>query len=268
MFRKVEYGSNRYYTSLENDDFEGGNPNKVKLAINENYKYIQRNIFFRFFSFIIYYFIAIPILFIYSYFFEGVRVKGRGKLKKIKGGYVIYANHTHTHDAYLGHVFIARPKRTYIIASKIALGIPVIRSLVKMLGFYPIPEGFKAYKNFNNAIKETLQKGNCIIVYPEAHIWNFYTHLRPFPSASFHYAADNNVACVGAAITYRKPKGLFKKYLKPRATINILDPLYPDPLLSLKENINMLHDKIWDEMNNVIEDKNNYPLYEYMKKPE
>ena len=64
----------RYYSDLVNDDFAGTNINQI--PIDDNFKYENKNIFFKLGSFILYRIIARPIL----YLFIKIHYKFRSQL--------------------------------------------------------------------------------------------------------------------------------------------------------------------------------------------
>ena len=64
-------------------------------------------------------------------------------------------------------------------------------------------------------------------IYPEAHIWPYYTHIRPFRAGSFAYPAECGVPVVPYVVTYRERR-VFKK-LPPCITVQVGKPIAPDP---------------------------------------
>lgn len=255
-----------YYNDELNDDFVKAKTN-LDVTIDENYEYLINGYLRKFLSFLIYHFIAFPLLFLEGKIFRGIKVVGKKNLKSVKkNGYIMYCNHTDYKDAYLGHVFISHPKRTYIIANKDAVSIYFIRRLVKDLGALPVPETLQAYKNFNQAISKVLKDKKCIMIYPEAHIWPYYTKIRPFPVTSFRYCASNNVPCVPVAMTYQKRKGLFMKYKKPRQVVYIGKPMFPSQDLSIKDNANNLRNYTYDFMDKTTSEHSTYEYIKYVKK--
>lgn len=263
--RKTIYQQVRYYQDEVTDDFCQTKTNK-EVYVDGTYQYLSSSYLFKALSFIVYYLFALPILFIYAYVFKGVRVYGRENLRQLNSGYIMYANHTHEIDAFLGHVMYARPKRTYIIANKDAISIKGLSLLVKGLGALPVPDTMNGLTNLNKAIASLLERKKAIMIYPEAKIWHYYTGLRPFPITSFRFAANNNVPAVPIAITYRRPKGLLKNYKKPRMTAYIGEPIHNKDDLNNKENARMLWEETVEFIETKVSDPGNVKLYEYVKK--
>ena len=48
---------------------------------------------------------------------------------------------------------------------------------------------------FNEAVDKRLAQKNCLVIYPEAHVWPYYTGIRKFPAGdkSFKYAVRNKL---------------------------------------------------------------------------
>lgn len=44
-------------------------------------------------------------------------------------------------------------------------------------------------REFNNAIEARLSKKHPIVICPEAHVWEYYTRIRPFADTSFRFPA-------------------------------------------------------------------------------
>lgn len=86
------YGQKLYYSDKRNDDFMDTDA-RLTRPIDAKYRYESRNPVFRVFSFILYWFIALPVFWILCKLVYGIKVVGRKNLKKIKGGCVFYSNH-------------------------------------------------------------------------------------------------------------------------------------------------------------------------------
>lgn len=262
--KKVVYGKIIHYSDLVTDDF--ANTNIQAEKITDEYQYLPKKWLVRFGSFLLLYLIAIPFLNIANFFVFRIKVIGRKNLRGIKSGYVLYGNHTAHYDAFIPQALITRPRKTYIIAHPDAVSIPFIKHLTKALGAWPLPDTVKSSMRFLEAVKQALANKRVIAVYPEAHIWPFYTKIRPFPATSFQYASRYNVPAVPMVSTYRKPKGLFKNYLAPRMTIHIGAPIYPDPNLSVKDNASNMHKQTLTFMKSYTERPDNIAFYQYLPK--
>lgn len=262
--KKVVYGEIIYYNDLLKDDFANTNIHAEKIA--DDYQYFLKNRWARLGSFLLLYLIAIPFLTLANFFVFRIKISGRSHLRKIKTGYILYGNHTAHYDAFIPQALVTRPRKTYIIAHPDAVSIPFIKHLTKALGAWPLPDTVKSSMRFLEAITIALKNKQAIAVYPEAHIWPFYTGIRPFPTTSFQYASRNNVPAVPMVTTYRKPRGWLKHYRTPRMTIHIGTPIYPNPQLSVKENAALMHEQTMSFMISYSQRPDNVALYQYLPK--
>lgn len=254
-----------YYEDALNDDFAG---TKIRhKPLPKKYKYVhKKNILWIAFSFILYYIVAIPLFWLTGKLIYGVQVKGRKNMRRLRAQPVFfYGNHTQICDAWNIQTFIAGPKRCYITADQDATSIPCIRGFVTMLGCLPVPEKPDEAVKFKEAIKYRIWQRAGIIIYPERHIWNYSTHIRPFPSDSFVYPAELGTAVVAVSCTYRARK-VFKN-LPPLITLHVSKPIYPDMSLSLPERKEDLRKKVYNFLLDHSSEDENVEYIAYRKKP-
>ena len=233
--------------------------------MNSNFPYIHNGLLFRVSAFFLYYFIAYPLVWIYIRVINGTRIVNRKTLRKIKGGFFLYGNHTHWSDSFLPHV-IAAPKRTYVIANPDAVSIKGLRTIVLMVGAIPVPSKMKCLREFVEALEVRCKQGGCITIYPEAHIWPYYTGIRQFPDTSFKYPAKFNVPVVAMVTTFRKRTGLLRFVKTPARTITLSDPIYPEAGMTLHESQVYFHQRVYDFMKQHAERSDNYEFIHYVQK--
>ncbi len=232
-----------YYTDEHNDEFSVAEIEPRR--IDEDYVYIHHSAFKRFTHFFWYRIIATPIAYAYVRLVFGHRVKGRGKLKKHKeDGYFMYGNHTQDiADSFIPSM-ITFPKHVYVVVHPNNVSMPFLGRITPSLGALPIPEGLKAYKNFLEAIDTRIEEGKCVVIYPEAHIWPYYTGIRDFPDTSFTYPAKSGTPVYCFTNTYHKRRF----FAHPRIVTYIDGPFYPDMDQSLKVRRKELRDKVYRRM--------------------
>lgn len=220
-----------YYSDMLNDDFSSASIKTEK--VEKDFKFLNRNPIWNTAAFLAYYFIALPIVFLYDKIVFGLKiVNRRAFLKVIRKGVFVYSNHTQMLDPFLLPV-AAFPKKVYPIANPDAVSIPGLRQLVLMLGCIPIPTSLAAMPEFLNAVSHRIDGANCVSIFPEAHIWPYYTKIRPFKATSFKYPVKKDVPAIAAAVTYRRRAGIAGMITKrPAITLHISDPIYPDKTLS------------------------------------
>lgn len=154
-----------------------------------------------------------------------VRVEDARTERPICGkGCVLMCNHTQpVGDAFLPARALF-PQRVYVVASSANLGIPVLGKLLPALGILPIPDRRADMRAFKDAVSARLRQGCCVVVYPEAHVWPYYTGVRPFPATSFAFAVDADVPVCSLTLTYQEPH---RAGGRPRATAYLDGPFYP-----------------------------------------
>lgn len=243
-----------YYKSYDDDLVKSKNQD---YKLKENYKWIKDNISYKICSKIVY-FIAYIFGLFYCKFILHVKVKNRKILKKYKKqGYFLYGNHTQA----LGDVFIpahvCNDKRIYVVVSAANLGVAGIGPLLPLLGALPIPDSIKNTKKLWDAIEKRIEQKKCVVIYPEAHVWPYYTKIRPFPSTAFKFPVKCNAPSFCMTTTYYKRK--FGK--KPGITVYIDGPFIQDEKLTKKEN----EEKICKEIYKCMLNRSKNSTYEYIK---
>ena len=252
-----------YYDDLLNDEFSGNQIKRVPLG---NYSYVSKNIFFRLFAFFTYWAIAYPILYIFLKLVYHVRVKGKKNRKYLrKQGLFIYGNHTQMADGVTGQVFAMRAKRGYIVSNQDATSIKGIRWLIKALGCIPVPETQQEAEQFTNCIKLRVKQHKGIVIFPEAHIWPYSTHIRPFKDDAFIYPAELGAPIIVMATTYRQRK--FFKNSRPYMTLHLSKPIYPDMKLPLQARKRQLRDYAYNFMVEKASEEENAEYIRYEKRP-
>ena len=225
----------RYYASF-NQDFEETRNQDAKIP--QNYKWVHRNIFYRFFAVILYVLVLIMDFF-YMKFVAHISIKNRRLLTKARknGGYYVYSNHTILFGDVVNPFCINFPTHPYSICSPSNLGIPVAGKMLPMAGAIPIPDNLHDMAKFNQTVRTRLGHGKAIVTYPEGHLWPYYTKIRPFAPAAFHLPIKYQAPVYVATTTYQKSRF----YKKPKITIFIDGPFQIDKNLSKKQAQNQLH---------------------------
>lgn len=236
----------RFYKNELEDDF--ANNSKIKrIKIDSNYKYIHRNPLWDIIAFFIYRIIILLPAFIYSKIKFSLEIEGKEKIKEYrknaKCGFFIYQNHTQEIlDTFLP-TFISFPTKAYIIANPDNVSIKGLKTANQMMGGIPIPEDKTSTKNFFNAIKYYIKKGKVISIYPEAHVWPYYTKIRNYKSVSFKYPIKYNVPAFACTTTYQKYKNN-----KVKIVVYIDGPFFPEIKLHQKQAQEKLREDVYNAM--------------------
>lgn len=228
-----------YYTSYEDDLVKSNNQD---INLKNNFKWVHKNILYKFLSYLIYY-IFLIFSFLYTKFILRISIKNKNLLKH-KKNYYLYGNHTQTMGDAFSPAIVTFPHRPFIIVNKANLGIPILGRILPMLGAIVIPEKLHDFKFFKEALSFYGNK-HPIIIYPEAHVWPYYTKIRPFKATSFSLAIDNNAEVYSMTTTYQKTK--YRK--RPKIVIYIDGPFTVDKSLTKKEQAKFLAHNVYETMN-------------------
>lgn len=250
-----------YYEDEVNSELVGSKIEAIK--IDGKYKYTHKNPIWNITAFILYRIIAYPIAFIYAKMKFKLKIVNRKVLKKAKGkGIFLYSNHTQELLDVITPSFVTFPKRTYIVANPVNISLKGTSTVVRMLGALPTPEDIESSKNFIEAIKKYIRKNSTITIYPEAHVWPYYTKIRNYKDISFKYPVKLNAPVYASTTTYQKGKNG-----KPRITVYVDGPFYPEEneKKSIKQKSEELRDKVYNTM--IERSKNsNFEYIKYIKK--
>lgn len=255
-----------YYESEEDDPIKTDEQEKkIKVGLPEGYEFIPSNLFVRLYSAGL--FRAFKVF--GQYYERGywqVKFHGREKLKQARGkGYMIYANHTNPFHDVFGPA-LASDRRIFTVISPVNLKIPGIGKLLPYIGGLPLGGTPEEKKKFNEAVDKRLKQKKCVVIYPEAHVWPYYTGVRKFPAGdkSFKYAVRNQVPVFTMTTTYHRRKDTKRGDL-PRMDIYVDGPFWPDATLSDDEARAKLAREAYESMKEQAKNST-YEYFKYKKK--
>ena len=232
-----------YYEDERNDEFSTAviEPRRI----DGDYVYDRRGPLRAVTRFFWYRMVATPIAFLYVKLALRQKSVGREKLKPFrKQGIYMYGNHTQAvGDPFTPNVF-SFPKRVSFIVHANNVSMPVLGRINPSLGAIPLPDNMEAFKNFRACVNGRIEKGHAVVIYPEAHIWPYYTKIRNFPDDSFGYPAKSDTPVFCFVNTY-KGRGEGKK---PDMITYIDGPFYPDMDIPLKQRRKKLRDEVYETM--------------------
>lgn len=232
-----------YYKDELNDEFSEAKITPRK--IDENYKY-KRGFFWNVISYIFQNLISMPIKYIYARFKLKIKFVGKDKFKECKEtGYFMYGNHTQIFADTFIPSLANYPKRNFLIVNPENISMKGSGWIIELLGAVPVPGNIEATKNFMNRIQELQDKKCSITIYPEAHIWPYYTKIRPFKSVSFKYPVKLNKPVFSFVNTY---KAYGKNNKKVKVITYIDGPFYPNRNLPPKQAQEELRDIVYKTM--------------------
>lgn len=248
------------YDDESNNEFSG--VSRQTISVNKKFTYIHKSLIWNILAFIVYRLIMMPVAFLYCKIKFSHRIVNKKVLKQCrKKGYFIYANHTMMGgDAFIPNL-VNFPKKTYVVVHPDNLSVFGLKNFLQMNGAIPTPTDFHAKPNFLAALEKRSCQHNAVMIYPEAHIWPYYTGIRPFHAGAFEYP-----------VKFRDPVYCFtntfsaKRHGKtPKVTTYIDGPFYPDISLDEREAQEKLSSQVFEAMRKRSEN-NTYEAIKYVKK--
>lgn len=195
-------------------------------------------------------------------------VNGIENLANIENGAVITCNHFNPFDSFaVEKVFkdcgLYKEKKLY----------KVIRegNYTNFSGFYgflfrnadtlPLSSNRKTMVEFIKAVDVILQRGDCILIYPEQSMWWNYTKPKPLKIGAYKFAKRNNVPIIPIFITMRDSEIIGEDgFPVQEYYINIEKPIYPNKKLSEREDAEIMRQKNFEIWKKVYEDFYKIPL--------
>ncbi len=172
---------------------------------------------------------------------RNTEITGLEHLRQIHTGAIITSNHFNPLDNTAVRLALkkAGKKRLYIVsqagnfAMKGVIGfvmnyadtIPLGKDQDYMTGAFP------------DLIKGLLRSGQYVLIYPEQEMWFNYRKPRPLKRGAYYYAARFHVPVISCFVEQVEIKEKENdEFNKVRYVVHILEPIFPDPQKSVREN--------------------------------
>lgn len=257
--------TDQHYLEIKKDD---------GTVFDKDYPYIDKSKGFRFKQSLVR-FLLYLIVFPVSYIRFGLKIRGKKNLRKnkklLKQGALSIANHVHMWD-YIMIMNAIKPFKPNLLAwNKNVSGES--GPLIRLVGGIPIPEHDpQATIAYLDAIKNLLNNGGWLHIYPEGSMWEYYRLIRPFKKGIAHLARMCNKPVVPFAFSYRRPSWIRRVIFKQKACFNLCigEPIFLDENLSPQEQeidlIKRCHDAV-NHLAGLNEGENPYePIFNNSKK--
>lgn len=231
-----------YYEDELTDEFSTAKINPKR--IDESYQY-EGGKLWKVGRLFWYHILAKPIAWVYLKLSFGHKIINKGILKDArKEGYFLFGNHTNPLPDALIPTMLNFTGSVFVIVHPNNVSMPVGGRITPSLGAIPLPDTKEAFKNFMKTLEHRVAQKAVIMIYPEAHIWPYYTKIRPFVSDSFHYPILFHAPVYCFTNTYQKRR--FRK--KPRIVTYVDGPFFPNTDLPRKEQKQDLRDRVYEKM--------------------
>ena len=181
---------------------------------------------------------------------------GIENLKKLREGAIITSNHFNPFDSIPIHKAVKKYHYRHRLFKIIKEGNYTFPGLygkfMRYCNTLPLAHDYDVMKEMMKGVEYWLNKGYCILIYPEQSMWWNYLKPKPTKPGAFHFAAKFNKPILPTFITMRDTNKLDKDgdYVKAY-TLHICAPIYPKAELSVKENAKYLqqeNDRVWKEI--------------------
>lgn len=210
--------------------------------VDENFHYYKVGFREKFKYFMLHTFVVNPTTWYLSNFYMKAKVYGRENLKGIKNA-IVTCNHVYKFDCLLSAHGL-KGHKLYITSAEFNNQKGRFGDYMRAGGLMPFSDNLKAMRNLNSAISKRLQTKNYVLFYPEESMWWMYEKPRPYKNGAYHYAVKNDVPVIPMFITFKLSDKKDEEGIPLRKFhLHIMKPIYPDPALSHRENIEAMRDK-------------------------
>ena len=229
-----------YYRDECTDEFSSAEI--IPKKIDGSYRYDRDTFWGRLAHFFWYRMVAVPLAFCYLKLFFFHRIVNRKVLSSFgKKACFLYGNHTQPTADALIPTFLSHPHDAYVIVHANDVSMPYLGRITPYLGAIPLPDDLAATRNFQAILQKRVQENAPVYLYPEAHIWPYYTGIRPFSEQSFFYPVKYNTPVFCFTNTYQRRR--FSD--RPKLVTYVDGPFYPDESLPPRERRKDLRDRVY-----------------------
>ena len=193
------------------------------------------------------------------------KIVGIKNIENIKTGAIITSNHFNPLDNIMVRRFVRNmgKKRLYIVCQETNLAMDgLIGYIMNYADIIPISNQLSYMKReFPQTLTKLLNKNNFILIYPEQEMWFNYRKPRLPKPGAYYYAAKNNVPVISCFVEMiDKDKKDNEEFNKVKYIIHILNPIYPYPEKTAKENSIIMMQKDYEQKKEAYEKAYNKKL--------
>jgi 1-acyl-sn-glycerol-3-phosphate acyltransferase len=182
--------------------------------------------------------LVIFLLWLCSFFFYGLKVVNRKKVRKLmrKKGCIVMSNHCHYLDtAYAG--VILWPKRLYISVVQRNFEVPIVRTLLWLVNCFPIPASASGLKMITSSVGSVLKRKKHVLFMPEGNLVYLSQKIYRLKLGGFQQAYYHQAPLIPIVYVLKRRR-IFGKEM-PKHWVKMIcvfgDPVIPPPLREDKE---------------------------------
>lgn len=168
-------------------------------------------------------------------------IYGIDKIEGIRTGAIVTSNHFSPVDNTVVRLAMhkAGKWRMPVVGQEANLAMPALFGfMMRYADVLPISCD-RHYMNgdFERILSQELEKGNFVLIYPEQEMWFNYRKPRPGKRGAYYYAAKFGVPVVSCFVEIVDRENLeAPNFVEVSYVMHVLDPIYPDPKKSIREN--------------------------------
>ena len=172
---------------------------------------------------------------------KATKIIGLENIEDIKGGAIITSNHFNPKDSVPIRKLakIKKKGKIDIVGKETNLAMTGLSGfLMNYMNIIPISHLYSYMKKaFPDMLKEKLESGAFVLIYPEQEMWLNYKKPRHLKPGAYYFAAKFNVPIISCFVeiveTNEKENS---EFYKTEYVLHILNPIYPDKNKTVKEN--------------------------------
>lgn len=185
-------------------------------------------------------------------------ILGIENMRSVKTGAIITCNHFSPADSFIMELTFREAKLKHkrmfriIREGNFTNSPPGFKEIMQNCNTLPLSQNKETMKKFLRCTNELIQEGNFVLVYPEESMWWNYRKPKPLKTGAFRFAVKNNVPVIPCFITMEDSDTIGPDGFPIQIhTVHIEKPIYPNPELNDKQNIEEMKNKnfeIWQEI--------------------
>ncbi len=194
-------------------------------------------------------------------------VRGIGNFTALGGsGAVITCNHFNAYDNFAVYKAIEKPlgrRRLYkVIREGNYTSFPGVYGLFfRHCNTLPLSSRSSTMRKFMSSVDILLRRGEKILVYAEQGMWWNYRKPRPLTNGAFKFAVSAGVPVIPFFITMEDSAITGEDgFPVQEYTVHILEPIFPDPALSCRGNVDEMKRRNYTAWKDVYEKTYGIPL--------
>lgn len=172
---------------------------------------------------------------------QHTRIEGIEKIQGIETGAIVTSNHFSPIDNTVVRFTMhkAGKWRMPIVCQESNLAMPALFGfMMRYADTIPISSNRTYMKNeFPRLIGNEMERGSFLFIYPEQEMWFNYRKPRPCKRGAYYYAALFGVPIVSCFVEIVDRDRLEDTdFVEVSYVMHVLDPIYPDPSLTVHQN--------------------------------